>query len=48
VSATLTMVPLAKIKRREGFNQRAEFADEQMAELVASVERPGAPPSRQS
>jgi hypothetical protein len=35
------MVPLAKIKPREGFNPRAEFADEQMAELVESVRRHG-------
>jgi ParB family chromosome partitioning protein len=41
MSATLTMVPLAKIKSREGFNPRTEFADEQMAELVASVKRHG-------
>ena len=36
MSATLTMVTLAKIKPREGFNPRSEFADEQMAELVES------------
>jgi ParB family chromosome partitioning protein len=41
VSTTLTMVPLGKIKPREGFNPRAEFADEQGAELVASVKRHG-------
>jgi ParB/RepB/Spo0J family partition protein len=41
VSATLTMVPLAKIKPRDGFNPRAEFANEQMAELVASVKQHG-------
>ena len=41
MSATLTMVPLAKIKPREGFNPRTEFADEQMAELVESVKRHG-------
>src|SRR5215469_15988030 len=35
------MVPLAKIKPRDGFNPRSEFADEQMAELVASVKRHG-------
>src|SRR5438093_11106145 len=41
MSATLTMVPLAKIKTREGFNPRSDFGDEQMAELVASVKRHG-------
>ncbi len=41
MSATLTMVPLAKIKTRQGFNPRTEFGDEQMAELVASVKRHG-------
>ena len=41
MSATLTMVPLAKIKTRQGFNPRSEFADEQMAELVESVKRHG-------
>ena len=41
MAATLTMVPLAKIKSREGFNPRAEFGDEQMAELVASVKQHG-------
>jgi ParB/RepB/Spo0J family partition protein len=41
MAATLTMVPLAKIKPREGFNPRAEFGDEQMAELVASVKQHG-------
>jgi ParB family chromosome partitioning protein len=35
------MVPLAKIKPREGFNPRSEFADEQMAELVESVRQHG-------
>ena len=34
MSATLTMVRLAKIKTREGFNPRSDFGDEQMAELV--------------
>ena len=33
MSTTLTMVPLAKIKTREGFNPRSEFGDAQMAEL---------------
>lgn len=41
MTATLTMVPLAKIKTRQGFNPRGEFADEQMAELVESVKRHG-------
>ena len=41
MSATLTMVPLAKIKAREGFNPRGDFGEEQMAELVASVKRHG-------
>jgi ParB/RepB/Spo0J family partition protein len=41
MSTTLTMVPLAKIKAREGFNPRSDFGDEQMGELVASVKRHG-------
>ena len=41
MAATLTMVPLAKIKPRAGFNPRAAFSDEQMAELVASVKQHG-------
>ena len=41
MTATLTMVPLAKIKPERGINPRSEFADEQMAELVASVKRHG-------
>src|SRR5205814_8216185 len=41
MNATLTMVALAKIKTREGFNPRCDFGDEQMAELVASVKRHG-------
>src|SRR5438034_5862222 len=41
MSTTLTMVPLAKIKTREGFNPRSDFGDEQMSELVASVKRHG-------
>jgi ParB/RepB/Spo0J family partition protein len=41
MAATLTMVPLAKIKPRAGFNPRAEFGDVQMAELVASVRQHG-------
>src|SRR5262245_66152300 len=41
MSARLPMGPLAKIKPREGFNPRAEFGDEQMAELVASVKQHG-------
>src|SRR5207249_1434431 len=41
MTATLRMVPLAKIKPREGFNPRGEFADEQLAELVESVKQHG-------
>jgi ParB family transcriptional regulator, chromosome partitioning protein len=41
MSATLTMVPLAKIKTRDDFNPRRDFGEEQMAELVASVKRHG-------
>jgi ParB/RepB/Spo0J family partition protein len=41
VTATLTMVPLAKIKARKGFNPRSDFADEQMEELIESVHRHG-------
>jgi ParB/RepB/Spo0J family partition protein len=41
MNATLTMVPLAKIKTREGFNPRTEFADDRMAELVESIKRHG-------
>ena len=41
MAATVTMVPVAKIKPRAGFNPRSEFADEQMAELVESVRRHG-------
>ncbi|HWQ22901.1 MAG TPA: ParB/RepB/Spo0J family partition protein [Gaiellaceae bacterium] len=41
MAAIVTMVPLAKIKARAGFNPRSEFADEQMAELVESVRRHG-------
>ena len=41
MTSTLTTVPLAKIKPREGFNPRSEFADEQMAELVESVKQHG-------
>jgi ParB/RepB/Spo0J family partition protein len=41
VTATLTMVPLAKIRARKGFNPRRDFLDEQMAELVESVRRHG-------
>jgi ParB/RepB/Spo0J family partition protein len=35
------MVPLAKIKPSNGDNPRSDFADEQMAELVASIKRHG-------
>ena len=41
MTATLSMVPLAKIKPSNGDNPRSEFADEQMAELVASIKRHG-------
>jgi ParB/RepB/Spo0J family partition protein len=41
MSATLTMVPLAQIKTRRGFNPRTEFADDRMAELVESIKRHG-------
>ena len=37
MTSTLTTVPLAKIKPREGFNPRHEFANEQMAERVLSL-----------
>jgi ParB/RepB/Spo0J family partition protein len=40
VTATLNMVPLAKIRPGED-NPRTEFADEQMSELIASVKRHG-------
>ena len=40
MTATLTMVPLAKIHPSHD-NPRTEFADEQMAELIASVKRHG-------
>ena len=41
MTATLTMVPLAKIRSRKDFNPRSDFADEQMAELVESVKQHG-------
>ncbi len=41
MTATVRMVPLAKIKPREGFNPRAEFDAERMAELVESVRQHG-------
>src|SRR3954471_1882360 len=41
MAAALTMVPLAKIKTREGFNPRSDFDEERMAELVESVKRHG-------
>lgn len=40
MTATLTMVPLAKIRPSED-NPRTEFDDDRMAELVASVKRHG-------
>src|ERR687891_1696260 len=41
MGAALTMVPLDKIKPAEGFNPRADFDEERMAELVESVKRHG-------
>ena len=41
MTPTLTLVPLDKIKPSDGFNPRSDFAEEQMAELVASVKRHG-------
>ena len=41
MTATVSMVPLAKIKPRDGFNPRSEFDGERMAELVESVKRHG-------
>jgi ParB/RepB/Spo0J family partition protein len=41
VTATLTTVPVAKIKPKKGFNPRTEFEGEQMAELIESVRRHG-------
>ncbi len=41
MSATVTMVPLEKIRPRDGFNPRTEFDGERMAELVESVKRHG-------
>ncbi|HZR90886.1 MAG TPA: ParB/RepB/Spo0J family partition protein [Gaiellaceae bacterium] len=41
MTTTLTLVPLDKIKPADRFNPRSEFAEEQMAELVASVKRHG-------
>jgi ParB/RepB/Spo0J family partition protein len=40
MTATLSMVPLAKIRPSEG-NPRADFDDERMAELIESVKRHG-------
>lgn len=41
MTATLTLVPLDKIRPSEGFNPRSDFGEEQMAELIASVKRHG-------
>jgi len=41
VTATVRMVPLQKIKPRDGFNPRADFDGERMAELVESVRQHG-------
>jgi ParB/RepB/Spo0J family partition protein len=41
VTATLSMIPLAKIRPSDGDNPRSEFDDDQMAELTASVKRHG-------
>src|SRR5919206_1091697 len=41
MSAALTMVPLDKIKARDGFNPRSDFDEARMAELVESVRQHG-------
>jgi ParB/RepB/Spo0J family partition protein len=41
MTATVDMVPLAKIKAKKDFNPRADFADEQMGELIESVKQHG-------
>src|ERR1051325_2977102 len=41
MSATVEIVPLAKIKPQKDFNPRAEFDEAQMAELVESVKQHG-------
>jgi ParB/RepB/Spo0J family partition protein len=41
MSATVEIVPLAKIKPQKDFNPRAEFDDAQMGELVESVKQHG-------
>jgi ParB family transcriptional regulator, chromosome partitioning protein len=41
MTATVDMVPLAKIKAKKNFNPRADFADEQMGELIESVKQHG-------
>lgn len=38
MTATLSMIPLAKIRPSDG-NPRSEFDDERMAELIDSVKR---------
>jgi ParB/RepB/Spo0J family partition protein len=41
MTATVDMVPLAMIKAKKDFNPRADFADEQMGELIESVKQHG-------
>src|SRR6185503_752016 len=41
MSATVEIVPLAKIKPQKDFNPRTEFDDAQMGELVESVKQHG-------
>src|ERR671922_1897509 len=41
MTGTVRMVPLARIKPRDGFNPRSDFDGERMAELVESVKRHG-------
>ena len=41
MTATVDMVPLAKIRAKKDFNPRADFADEQMGELIESVKQHG-------
>ena len=41
MTATLSMIPLSKIRQSDGDNPRSEFDDDQMAELTDSVKRHG-------
>jgi ParB/RepB/Spo0J family partition protein len=41
MTASVDMVPLAKIKVKKNFNPRTDFADEQMGELIQSVKQHG-------